>query len=264
MWPRLSAHIAALMMENKKTQRLDKVLANLGIGSRKEIKQLVRQGQITVNEILAVRPEQPVCPEQDELVVNGEVIRYRSTVYFMLHKPQGFISATEDNRLPVVTDLLAEEDAVFAVFPVGRLDKDTEGLLLLTNDGVLTHRLLSPKWKVAKRYQAVIDGLVTEQDIAAFAEGVVLEDGYKTHPAVLEIAVSGPVSQIFVTITEGKFHQVKRMFEAVGKTVTYLKRLTMGPLTLDEKLELGKYRELTEKEKQQLFAAVRLSGETNK
>ena len=251
-------------MEMNKPQRLDKVLANLGVGSRKEIKQLVRQGRITVNDTLAAGPEQLIYPEQDEVSVNGEAVRYRSTVYFMLHKPQGYISATEDTRLPVVTELLSAQDAVFSVFPVGRLDKDTEGLLLLTNDGVLAHRLLSPKWKVAKRYQAVIDGAVTEADIVAFTEGVVLEDGYKTQPAVLEIAASGPVSHIFVTITEGKFHQVKRMFEAVGKTVTYLKRLTMGPLTLDEDLALGEYRELTEKEKQQLFAAVKLSGETSK
>ena len=251
-------------MSKEKAQRLDKVLANLGYGSRKEIKQLVRQGQVTVNDELATRPEQPVHPEQDELTVSGEVVRYRSTVYFMLHKPPGVISATEDTRWPVVTDLLAPEDQAFAVFPVGRLDKDTEGLLLLTNDGVLAHRLLSPKWKVNKRYQATIDGVVTERDAEAFAQGVVLEDGYKTQPAQLEIVGSGPVSQIFVTIFEGKFHQVKRMFESVGKTVTYLKRWTMGPLSLDESLALGEYRELTDEEKQQLFAAVRLSVETNK
>ena len=251
-------------MSKEKTQRLDKVLANLGYGSRKEIKQFVRQGRITVNEEAATRPEQPVCPEQDELCVDGEVVRYRSTVYFMLHKPQGYLSATEDTRQPVVTELLSAEDGVFDVFPVGRLDKDTEGLLLLTNDGVLTHRLLSPKWKVEKRYQATIEGLVTEADAVAFAEGVTLDDGYKTQPAKLEIADSGATSQIFVTITEGKFHQVKRMFEAVGKKVVYLKRLTMGPLSLDAALTLGEYRELTAKEKQQLFAAVRLSDETNR
>ena len=249
-------------MSKEKTQRLDKVLANLGYGSRKEIKQFVRQGRITVNEEAATRPEQSVCPEQDELCVDGEVVRYRSTVYFMLHKPQGYLSATEDTRQPVVTELLTPEDGVFDVFPVGRLDKDTEGLLLLTNDGVLTHRLLSPKWKVEKRYQATVEGAVTAEDAVAFAEGVTLDDGYNTQPAKLEIAASGETSQIFVTITEGKFHQVKRMFEAVGKKVVYLKRLTMGPLSLDESLALGEYRELTEKEKQQLFAAVRLSGET--
>ncbi len=251
-------------MGKEKAQRLDKVLANLGYGSRKEIKQLIRQGQITVNDVPATRPEQHVQPEQDELTVGGEVVRYRNTVYFMLHKPPGMISATEDTRWPVVTDLLAAEDSVFDVFPVGRLDKDTEGLLLLTNDGVLAHRLLSPKWKVDKRYQATIDGVVTAADVAAFAQGVVLDDGYKTQPGVLEVVASGPVSEVLVTIAEGKFHQVKRMFEAVGKTVTYLKRLTMGPLALDETLALGEYRELTDKEKQQLFAAVRLPGETNR
>ncbi len=251
-------------MSKEKAQRLDKVLANLGYGSRKEIKQLIRQGQITVNDVLAVRPEQHVQPEQDVLTVCGEVVRYRNTVYFMLHKPPGMISATEDTRWPVVTDLLSAEDSVFDVFPVGRLDKDTEGLLLLTNDGVLAHRLLSPKWKVDKRYRATVEGQVTEADVAAFAQGVVLDDGYKTQPSVLEIVTSGPVSEVLVTISEGKFHQVKRMFEAVGKTVTYLKRLTMGPLALDETLALGEYRELTDEEKQQLFAAVRLIGETSK
>jgi 16S rRNA pseudouridine516 synthase len=166
----------------------------------------------------------------------------------MLNKPGGYLSATEDSVQETVIDLLEMEDAVYKPFPVGRLDKDTEGLLLLTNDGQLSHQLLSPKKHVPKTYYATILGKVTEEDAAAFKQGVELDDGYITKPASLVILSADEQSEIHITITEGKFHQVKRMFEAVGKKVTYLKRISMGPLLLDESLELGEYRELTEEE----------------
>lgn len=170
----------------------------------------------------------------------------------MMNKPPGVVSATEDHQDETVIDLLEIEDLVFDPFPVGRLDKDTEGLLLITNDGQLAHRLLSPKKHVPKTYFAVIDGEVTERDIEAFKNGVTLDDGYKTKPGELKILKSGLTSDIELTITEGKFHQVKRMFQAVGKRVIYLKRISMGPLKLDETLELGEYRELTDEELQKL------------
>ena len=166
----------------------------------------------------------------------------------MLNKPDGYISATFDKRDPIVLDLIDKEALIFEPFPVGRLDKDTEGLLVLTNDGQLAHRVLSPKKHVPKTYYAKVEGVVTEEDVKAFADGVILDDGYETMPAELEILKSDEISEIELTIHEGKFHQVKRMFESVGKKVVYLKRLSMGKLKLDEGLALGKYRELTEEE----------------
>jgi 16S rRNA pseudouridine516 synthase len=189
-----------------------------------------------------------VDPELDHVTLHGETVEYKQFVYIMMNKPQGVISATEDVYEETVIDLLEAEDALFEPFPVGRLDKDTEGLLLITNDGQLAHRLLSPKKHVPKTYFAIIDGRVTNEDVEAFKKGVTLDDGYVTKPGKLVILKQGSSSEIELTITEGKFHQVKRMFEAVGKRVVYLKRLTMGPLKLDEDLELGEYRELTEEE----------------
>ena len=163
----------------------------------------------------------------------------------MLNKPDGYISATFDKYDPIVLDLIDQSYLVFEPFPVGRLDKDTEGLLVLTNDGQLAHRVLSPKKHVPKTYYAKIQGKVTEEDIFAFEKGVILDDGYETMPSQLK---SDDMSEIELTIHEGKFHQVKRMFESVGKKVVYLKRLSMGKLKLDESLKLGEYRELTEEE----------------
>ncbi|XJZ26554.1 pseudouridine synthase [Bacillota bacterium Lsc_1132] len=232
--------------------RMDKLLANLGYGSRKEVKQLLKGGQVKVNGIAVKDGKQHVDPSKDSITLHGEVIEYKEFIYIMMNKPPGVLSATEDNRSETVIDLLEIEDQVYEPFPVGRLDKDTEGLLLITNDGQLAHRLLSPKKHVPKTYFAVIDGEVTEADAAAFQKGVVLDDGYVTKPGELVILKSGIHSDIELTITEGKFHQVKRMFEAVGKRVVYLKRISMGPLELDETLELGEYRELTEEEVQLL------------
>ncbi|HZG70162.1 MAG TPA: pseudouridine synthase [Chondromyces sp.] len=232
--------------------RLDKVLANLGYGSRKEVKKMLKDGGVTVNGETIQDAKTHVNPEEDQIVIYGETVRYREFIYLMMNKPPGVISATEDIREETVIDLLEIEDQVFEPFPVGRLDKDTEGLLLLTNDGQLSHQLLSPKKHVPKVYFAVIEGEVTEEDVERFKQGVTLDDGYVTKPAELNILKSGLRSDIEVTITEGKFHQVKRMFEAVGKRVVYLKRLSMGPLVLDETLELGEYRELTEEEVEKL------------
>ncbi|MCM3670104.1 rRNA pseudouridine synthase [Mesobacillus maritimus] len=228
--------------------RIDKMLSNLGFGSRKEVKKLLKDGAVQVNEELVKDPKYHVDTDQDVVTVHGEEIQYREFIYLMMNKPPGVISATEDDRDQTVIDLLELEDRIFEPFPVGRLDKDTEGLLLITNDGQLAHKLLSPKKHVPKTYFAVIDGEVTEEDIQAFKRGVVLDDGYETKPGELVILKSGIRSDIELTISEGKFHQVKRMFQAVGKRVVYLQRLTMGPLALDETLELGEYRELTEEE----------------
>lgn len=233
--------------------RIDKMLANLGFGSRKEVKQLLKSGSVTVNDQVVKDAKFQVHPEVDVVNVGGELVEYREFIYLMMNKPPGVISATEDPSMETVIDLLEIEDAVYSPFPVGRLDKDTEGLLLLTNDGQLAHRLLSPKKHVPKTYFAIIDGEVSESDILSFKRGVTLDDGYVTKPGELVILKSGIRSEIEVTITEGKFHQVKRMFEAVGKRVVYLQRISMGPLTLDESLELGEYRELLEEEIQLLM-----------
>lgn len=228
--------------------RIDKMLANLGFGSRKEVKKLLKDGAVKVNDAIIKDAKQHVNPEKDTVTLNGEMIEYKEFIYLMMNKPPGVISATEDQYDQTVIDLLQVEDVVYEPFPVGRLDKDTEGLLLITNDGQLAHRLLSPKKHVPKTYFAVIDQEVTEEDVLAFRKGVILDDGYETKPGILNILKSGIHSDIELTITEGKFHQVKRMFEAVGKKVVYLKRISMGPLKLDESLELGEYRELTEEE----------------
>ena len=230
-------------------ERIDKILSNLGYGTRKDLKKIVKNGMVQVNGITIKDSAMKVDPEKDKIVINGEEIFYREFIYLMMNKPAGVISATFDNRDETVIDLLEVEHQVFEPFPVGRLDKDTVGLLLLTNDGDLNHRLISPKWKVDKVYFAKIDQKVTEEDIEKFKHGITLDDGYRCKEAILEIQkASEEGSEIVLTIQEGKFHQVKRMFEAVGKKVTYLKRIEFGTLPLDEDLEEGEYRELTEEE----------------
>lgn len=230
-------------------ERLDKVLSNLGYGTRKEIKQVAKKGLIKVNGEIVKDNGMQVDPEVDRISINGEEIFYRKYIYLMMNKPDGVISATFDNRDETVIDLLEIEHQVFNPFPIGRLDKDTVGLLLLTNDGDLNHRLISPKWKVDKIYYAKIDKLVTDSDIKKFESGITLDDGYICKEAKLEIIkASEEGSEVMITIQEGKFHQVKRMFEAVDKKVTYLKRVEFGTLKLDEDLEEGEYRELTDEE----------------
>lgn len=228
--------------------RIDKFLSNMGYGSRKEVKVLLKSKAVEVNGEVVRDPKVHVDAATDSVTVGGERVEYTEFIYLLMNKPQGVVSATEDNYDRTVIDLLGEAERNFEPFPVGRLDKDTEGFLLLTNDGKLAHELLSPKKHVDKRYFAVIDGVVTEEDGEAFKRGVMLDDGYVTKPAALKVLKSGAVSEIELTITEGKFHQVKRMFQSVGKRVTYLKRLSMGPLELDPKLQLGEYRHLTEEE----------------
>ncbi len=228
--------------------RIDKFLSNMGYGSRKEVKILLKSKAVEVNGETVRDPKVHVDETNDEVAVGGELVEYTEFIYLLMNKPPGYISATEDKYDETVIDLLGEGEQLFEPFPVGRLDKDTEGLLLLTNDGKLAHELLSPKKHVDKRYFAKIEGVVTEEDGEAFKRGVMLDDGYVTKPAQLNILHSGPQSEIELTITEGKFHQVKRMFQSVDKEVVYLKRLSMGALELDPELQLGEYRHLTEEE----------------
>ncbi|NSL51341.1 pseudouridine synthase [Calidifontibacillus erzurumensis] len=231
--------------------RIDKLLANSGFGSRKEVKKLLKTGAVKINGTTVKDPQTHLDPERDQVTVHGETVEYKEFIYLMMNKPQGVISSTEDDYDETVIDLLEMEDKILNPFPVGRLDKDTVGLLLLTNDGQLAHQLLSPKKHVPKTYYAKISGIVTNDDIEAFKRGVTLDDGYVTKPAelvILSINEAENKSEIELTITEGKFHQVKRMFAAVGKKVTFLMRIKMGSLMLDESLKPGEYRELSEEE----------------
>ncbi len=230
-------------------ERLDKLLAGTGRWSRKEVKELVRTGRVRVNGVLAGKPEDKHDPDS-VFTVDGEQVFCGKPIYIMMHKPAGVLSATEDARQETVIDLLPEHLQRVGLFPVGRLDKDTEGLLLLTNDGPLGHELLAPKKHVDKTYFVRVDGKLNEDDVQAFFDGMTLEDGYTCLSAGLDI-LDNP-SEALVTLREGKYHQIKRMLAARGKPVVYLKRLTMGPLGLDENLDKGHWRELTAKEKQML------------
>lgn len=234
--------------------RLDKYLADMGCGTRQEVKKFIRSGQVSVDGIVVKKPETKVEQTVQEVFLNGEKVGYESFEYYMLNKPAGVISATEDQSCQTVVDLIKDKKRK-DLFPVGRLDKDTEGLLLITNDGALAHRLLSPKKHVDKCYFARICGKVTEEDVRSFEKGVNI--GSQEHPEItmpgkLEIITSDDISKIRLTIQEGKFHQVKRMFQAVGKEVIYLKRLRMGTLILDENLGIGEYRPLTKEELEKL------------
>ena len=229
-------------------QRLDKIIASTGRYSRREVKTLVREGRVLVDGRIAASPEDKCDPLTACIRVNGEELFYREHTYVMLHKPAGVLSATEDGREKTVLDLLAPEYRRIGLFPVGRLDKDTEGLLLLTDDGALAHDLLAPKKHVDKVYFVRTDGTLDDADCAAFAAGLTLGDGLACLPARLQILSSGAQSEALVTIHEGKFHQIKRMLASRGKPVVYLKRLAMGPLMLDETLPKGEYRLLTAQE----------------
>lgn len=245
--------------------RLDKYLAEMGEGTRQEVKAFIRKGRVMVGGVPVKKPEAKVEEGKDQVTLDGREIPYQKYLYYMLNKPAGVITATTDSRDRTVLDLLGE-DRRKDLFPVGRLDKDTEGLLLITNDGPLAHRLLSPRKHVDKCYYAKVRGEVTGEDVEQFAQGLFLaglgeEKEEKTMPARLEILKTvstggeeapGIVSEILLTIQEGKFHQVKRMFQAVGKEVLYLKRLFMGSLKLDPELAPGQYRELTKEEMERL------------
>lgn len=226
--------------------RLDKFLADMGCGTRSELKKDIRKGLASVDGAV-VRDAGTLLTGTEAVCYKGETVRYEKVVYYMLNKPAGVVSATEDKRQKTVLDLITDGRKK-DIFPVGRLDLDTEGLLLLTNDGELAHRLLSPAHHVDKTYYARVTGRLTDEDVRAFAEGIVLSRDFTTLPAELEIIDSGAVSEAFVTIREGKFHQVKRMFLNRGCEVTYLKRLSMGPLVLDSTLDPGEYRRLTKEE----------------
>lgn len=228
--------------------RSDKLLANMGYGSRKEVKKLLKKGGLTVNGEKVTDGKTHVNPQEDEIEIFGETIDYKPFIYLMMNKPQGVISATEDRSEETVVDLLEIEDALYEPFPVGRLDKDTTGLLLLTNDGKLAHQLTSPKKKVEKTYRVHIDAPLQDGDKDALEQGVILDDGYETKPARLEYVNGERGTLVKLTITEGKFHQVKRMFQARGRNVIALKRESMGPLLLDPHLDPGTYRELTDEE----------------
>lgn len=231
-------------------ERLDKLLAGTGKWSRREVKALVRQGLVRVDGRLAASAEDKLDPAAAIITVAGETISLCRFTYVMLHKPAGVLTATEDRKQPTVLDLLPPELRRIGLAPVGRLDKDTEGLLLLTNDGELAHRLLSPKYHVDKRYLARVDGELSAADTEAFARGMTLGDGLECLPAGLEVL---PDRVCIVTLREGKFHQVKRMLAARGAPVLYLKRLSMGPLTLDDALAAGAYRLLRAEEISALY-----------
>lgn len=240
--------------------RLDKFLADMGYGTRSQIKKELAKGSATLNGMVVRKPETKIDTEKDVVSWKGELTAYVRYEYFMLNKPSGVVSATEDKKEKTVLDLLRSDKSSAAdaavrredLFPVGRLDKDTEGLLLITNDGDLAHRLLSPKKHVDKVYYAEIRGKVDERDVQIFARGMDIGDEKTTLPAELKIISPGETSRIEVTLREGRYHQVKRMFHAVGKEVIYLKRLRMGTLVLDKSLAPGEFRRLTEEEVEQL------------
>lgn len=231
--------------------RLDKYLAEMGAGTRSEVKKYIRQGSVTVDGVTVKKPEEKVNELTQKVCVNGKQIGYEKFEYYMLNKPKGVVSATTDPKDQTVVELI-ESRKRKDLFPVGRLDKDTEGLLLITNDGELAHRLLAPKKHVDKVYYAKIDGTVTEETVARFREGLDIGSGEFAKPSSLTIVKSGLISEIELTIQEGKFHQVKRMFHAVGMEVLELKRLSMGSLVLDPALKPGEYRRLKEEEVEKL------------
>ena len=228
--------------------RLDKFISTTTTLSRAEAKKIIKKG-ILINDKLIKTPDYKIDEFKDQVIVNGNRLVYQKYVYIMMNKPKDTVSATEDAIERTVVDILRDEDRIYKVFPVGRLDKDTEGLMLLTNDGELAHKLISPKKDVEKKYYVEVSGELKNEHLKIIKEGVILEDGYRCKPARLEILDSSEGnSKANIFITEGKFHQVKRMMESLGATVTYLKRLSIGSLKLDENLKLGEYRYLTDDE----------------
>ncbi len=231
-----------------KLMRLDKYLADMGCGTRTQVKDAIKKGRVSINDEKIKSPETKIDIETTIVYMDGQPISYVQTEYYMLNKPQGVVSATEDRKYKTVIDLIDDKSRK-DLFPVGRLDIDTEGLLLITNDGDLAHRLLSPKKHVDKTYYVELDSKIPANAKEEMLQGITLEEEFKTMPATLELLNE---TTCYLTIREGKFHQVKRMFEYFGCTVTYLKRISMGPLTLDETLKVGEYRLLTKEELLQL------------
>ena len=231
--------------------RLDRYLCETGFGTRSQVKALLKKGLVQVDGEIVKKAELKIDEERAQVFCGGAAAVYQKYIYLMMNKPPGVLSATEDRRQKTVLDLV-EEPVPDGIFPVGRLDKDTEGLLLLTNDGELAHRLLSPKKHVDKIYEARVEGRVTGEHVRRFEEGLEIGEKRPTLPAVLEILSSGEESRVRITIREGKFHQIKRMFEAVGCRVLWLKRLSMGSLQLDGGLAPGEYRALRPEETERL------------
>ena len=234
--------------------RLDKLLSVTATATRKETAKAVRAGLVTVNGAVAKKADMQLDPERDTVTFAGRSVVYKQYRYVLLNKPDGYVSATEDGRDPTVLELLPPLYTDLELFPCGRLDKHTLGLMLLTNNGELAHRLLSPKRHVAKRYRFRVKFPLNAEDCARFRDGVVLEDGYETKPA--EIALDEDQRSGTVTLIEGKYHQIKRMMEALHNRITYLERITFGPLVLQEDLPRGAWRELTPEEEAALLAAA--------
>lgn len=230
--------------------RLDKLLSDMGIASRKELKQIIKSGRVRINGIAAAVPEAKVDPEKDIVSLDGEELSYSRFHYYIMDKPAGVVTATDDKKQKTVLDLVSPEMRRMELFPVGRLDKDTSGLLLLTDDGDFAHRVISPKSEVQKLYYAKVDGTPDESDVIAFKNGIVLKDGLECLPAGLEIIGE---NECLVTVMEGKYHQVKRMLASRGKPVTELRRLSIGRVKLDGTLGPGGYRELTSEELKDVF-----------
>lgn len=243
--------------------RLDRILSDMGVASRKELKQIIKAGRVTVNGCAVCVPEQKADPEKDMLCFDGRQLFYTKYHYYIMNKPAGILTATEDRKQKTVLDLLSAEEKRLGLFPVGRLDKDTTGLLLITDDGDYAHRVISPKSAVEKMYYAIIDGSITESDIRAFRDGIVLADGTHCMPALLERA-NEKGDHVRVVVTEGKYHQVKRMLASRGKPVTELHRLSIGELMLDEGLAPGEYSELAQTEAMKVFSSPNLIGTAEK
>lgn len=234
--------------------RLDKYLADMQIGTRSQVKELIKKGCVLTNGKKAAKPEMKIDTQADEVLVNGEAVGYVAFEYYMLHKPAGVLSAARDKKAQTVLDLIKDRNRK-DLFPVGRLDKDTEGLLLITNDGKLAHELLAPKKHVDKTYYARVKGKMGKQEIALFHAGIKINEDFTALPALMDILsydADADTSEVEVTIHEGKFHQIKKMFEALQSEVLYLKRLRMGPLQLDQSLQPGEYRRLTLQEVEDL------------
>lgn len=231
--------------------RLDKFIVSCGMATRSEVKKLVKQGRVAVDGITAVKSDEKIDENTSVVCLDGEQLNYREFIYLMLNKPSGYVSATYDAKLPTVIDLVPEEYLHFEPFPVGRLDIDTEGLLILTNDGKLAHELTSPKKHVYKTYYAELDADMEDADIEIFKNGIKLDEDFMTLPA--ELVITEDRKKVYISICEGKFHQVKRMCQKVGKNVVYLERVKMGGLELDGSLERGTVRELKDNEIQLIY-----------
>jgi 16S rRNA pseudouridine516 synthase len=228
--------------------RLDKLLSGQGFGSRTEIKNLLKQGSVMINGKVVRIADYKTDPEQDDILVYSKQINYKKFAYYMLNKPQGIVSASNDPKERTVLDLLPKGLRRPGLFPAGRLDKDTEGLILITDDGMFAHDILSPRKHVDKKYFAIVDSPIEEQYIELFEKGLTLSDGYVCMPAKIEIIKNCENAQVYITLREGKYHQIKRMFLSFGTKVLYLKRISIGGLFLDNMLKIGEFKQLSESE----------------